>query len=186
MDFSIVDNGLKFDKVIFSEQQIKDRIAEVGKQITQDYKDKQEEGIIVVSILKGAAIFMADLARALDLVVSVDFMCISSYEDSLKSSGKLNVKLDTDHDLKGKHVIIAEDIVDTGLTLEYVTKHLKERGAASVAVCAFLNKHVYTTDIDVAYTCFDCPPDFMVGYGLDYKQRFRNIPYVTALTSTKE
>lgn len=172
---------IKFGKVIFSEDDIKNRIAEVGAQITQDYKDKEDEGIIVVSVLKGASLFMADLIREIDLLVEIDFLAASSYYNSTVSSGRLKIEKDISADIAGKHVIIAEDIVDSGLTLEYITKMLKNKGAASVKVCAFLNKHVSKTDIDVSYTCFDCPNEFIVGYGLDYAQMFRNLPYITSI-----
>lgn len=175
-----------FDEVIFSEEQIQSRIKEVGAQITNDFQSKQDDGIVVISILKGAAIFMADLVRAIDLKLQIDFMAASSYYDSTKSSGRLKIDKDINTNIVGKHVIIAEDIVDSGLTLEYITNLLKNKGAASVTVCSFLNKNIFKTDINVKYTCFDCPEKFIVGFGLDYMQTYRNLPYVTSLKKELE
>lgn len=175
------DKDLKFTEVVFSKEQIEQRIKEVGAQITEDFKDKQDDGIVVVSILKGAAIFMADLVRAIDLKLQIDFIAATSYGNATTSSGRLKIEKDVSGDLNGKHIIIAEDIVDTGLTLEYITKLLKQKGAATVTVCAFLDKKIWKTDINVKYSCFDCPERFIVGFGLDYCQYYRNIPYVSAL-----
>lgn len=173
-------NTIKFSRVIFSEDQISKRISEVGKQITKDYSDKVDDGLIVVSILKGAAIFMSDLIRNINLDIEIDFITASSY-CSAKSAGKVNIEKDISIDISGKHVIIVEDIIDTGITLKCISNYLKDKGAKSIKFCTFLNKHKTNTKIDVAYTCFDCPQEFIVGYGLDYEQKFRNLPYVTSL-----
>lgn len=168
-------------KIIFSQEEINSRVKQVGQQITKDFADKEKDGIVVVSILKGAAIFMTDLIMNINLNVEIDFMCVSSYNESTKSSGKCVFEKDLTSDVEGKHIIIAEDVIDSGLTLYEVINHLKNSGAASVTVCALLHKHIAQKDIDVDYICFDCPSDYIVGYGLDYAHLFRNVPYIFAL-----
>lgn len=168
-------------KVVLSEHDIQSRIKEVGQQITKDYADKENDGIVVISILKGAAIFMTDLVRAIDLNLEIDFMSVSSYGNSTKTKGRAIIEKDISTDILGKHVILAEDVIDSGITMDFVIKHLSNRGAASITVCAFLHKHIEQRDIDVKYQCFDCPKEFIVGYGLDYLQYYRNVPYIFAL-----
>lgn len=171
-----------FDKLktIFTAEQIEQRISEIAKQINEDYKDKQEDGICVVGILNGAAIFFADLVRKLELDLRIDFIAASSYKKGTVRSNTLEVIKDVSMDIKGMHILLVEDMIDTGKTLEQLTKMLYDKGVASVKICAFLNKNIYTTDIDVAYSCFDCPNEFVFGYGLDIDQKYRNLPDVCA------
>lgn len=168
------------DKVIFSEKNILERVSEIGQQITKDYYDKQEDGIVVVGVLKGAAIFMADLVRNIDLKIELDFIHASSYYDNFESSGKLNLEKDISCDIKDKHVILVEDIIDSGITVGSISKHLSDKKPASITICALLNKNVSTADITVKYCCFDCPDEFIVGYGLDAAQIYRNLPYISS------
>lgn len=174
------------DKVIYSKDEIDARIKEIGKQITHDYFDKQDQGIVVLCILKGAAVFMSDLIRNIDLRLQIDYLSVSSYGMTMKSSGEITLRLDTSLDLSNKHVIIAEDIIDSGLTLEKVCKHIKSKGAASVTVCALLDKNISTCDLDVKYKCFDCPDEFIVGYGIDYAENYRNLPFVSSVVSEQK
>lgn len=170
-----------FPKVIFTEEEIANRVAEIGVQITNDFCDKQEDGIVVMCILKGAATFMCDLCKHIDLKIKTEFMCVSSYADSTQSSGRPQIVKDLDADISGKHIIIAEDIVDSGITLDFLIKHLSARGAKTITIAAFLHKHIAVRDVPVEYICFDCPDEFIVGYGLDYAQYYRNLPYVSGL-----
>lgn len=171
----------KLGDIIFSEEQIQARVAEIAAEITKDYKDKQDEGIVVIGLLNGAVIFMADVIRHLDLTVQIDFIAASSYNDGMESCGNVAIEKDIKADVKGKHVIICEDIVDTGLTLRCICDMFKDRGAASVKICTFLfKKHAKYFDRS-DYNCFDCPDEFIVGYGLDYAQKYRNLPYVTSI-----
>lgn len=178
--------GYKFSKIIFSEQQIQDRIKEIGAQITKDYADKQDDGIVIVGVLRGACIFMSDLIRQIDLKVKIDFITASSYYNDSKSCGDPKIDKDITESIVNKHLILVEDIVDTGLTLECLSKLFADKGAASVNICALLDKHKSKADINVGYTCFDCPEEFIVGYGLDYAQEFRNLPYITSLENQIE
>lgn len=167
-------------RVVVTEAQLRDRIAELGVQITADYADDPP---LLVGVLKGACVFMADLARQIDLPVDFDFMAISSYGSSTKTSGVVRIVKDLDADLGGRHVLIVEDIVDSGLTLAYLRRNLAARGARSVAVCALLVKEgLQREDPDLAYVGFRIPPEFVVGYGLDVAERFRNLPYVAVYT----
>lgn len=172
---------LKFGKTIISEKEIQSRVSEVGRIISNDYKDKQDDGIVVVGVLKGAVLFTADLIRSLDLKIEIDFISASSYNNSLESSGNVKIEKWLSTSAKGKHIIVVEDVVDSGLTLKCITEKLKDEGAASVKICALLDKHLSKSNIEVSYMCFDCPNEFIVGYGLDYKQNYRNIPYITSL-----
>lgn len=168
-------------EIVFSEKDIALRVKEVGKQITNDFIDKQADGIVVVSVLKGAAIFMTDLIRAINLNFEIDFMSLSSYQNSTQTSGCVNIEKDISINLAGKHVIIAEDVIDSGVTMDFIIKHLSNKGAATVTICTFLHKHITQRDLGVKYVCFDCPKDYIVGYGLDYMQLYRNVPYVFSL-----
>ena len=168
-------------KVLYSEEQIQQRVKELGQQITQDYADK-EGGIIVISVLRGAAIYMADLVRAIELPIEMDFMAVSSYGSSHQSSGVVRVIKDLSSDIKGKHVIIAEDILDSGLTLNYLIRMLGSRNPANIEVAALLLKEgTQKADISCKYVGFNVPSEFIVGYGLDYDERYRNLPYIGVL-----
>jgi hypoxanthine phosphoribosyltransferase len=161
-------------KVIITAEELQARIAELGAQITADYADRPP---LLVCILKGAYPFVADLGRAIDLPVEVDFMAVSSYGSATKTSGIVRIVKDLDAELKGRHVIIVEDIVDSGLTLRYLRRNLGVREPASLEVCALLVKDgLQRDDPDLAYIGFRIPPDFVVGYGLDVAEKYRNLP----------
>lgn len=167
-------------EVLISEAQIRDRIAELGAQIGKDYKGKLP---IVVALLKGSGIFIADLVRAIPLHLTMDFMGISSYGAGTKSSGVVKITKDLEENIEGRHVIIAEDIIDTGLTLSYLLKMLKQRNPASIKVCTLLNKQARRLlEVEnVGYVGFEIDDHFVVGYGLDYIQKFRNLPCIGVL-----
>jgi hypoxanthine phosphoribosyltransferase len=162
--------------LVVSEEQIRARVAELGAQITADYAGRTP---LLVGVLKGAFVFMADLSRAITLPVEFDFMAVSSYGSATKTSGVVRIVKDLDIDLSDRHVIIVEDIIDSGLTLQYLRRNLEARNPASVAVCALLRREgLQKQDLDPAYVGFDIPPDFVIGYGLDVAERYRNLPYV--------
>ena len=163
-------------RVVIEADELQSRIAELGKEITADYDGNAP---LLIGVLKGAFLFMGDLARAIDLPVEVDFMAVSSYGQSTKSSGIVRIVKDLDLDITGRHVLIVEDIVDSGLTLRWLRKNLETRGPASLEVCALLVKEgLQREDPDLRYVGFRIPPDFVVGYGLDVAERYRNLPDV--------
>ncbi|HWG72884.1 MAG TPA: hypoxanthine phosphoribosyltransferase [Acidimicrobiales bacterium] len=163
-------------RVVVGKDELGRRIAELGAAITADYRGRPP---LLVGVLKGAFVFMGDLARAIDLPLDVDFMAISSYGSATKTSGVVRIVKDLDADLTGRHVIIVEDIVDSGLTLAYLRRNLAARHPASVAVCALLVKDgLQRVDPELSYVGFRIPPDFVVGYGLDVAELYRNLPYV--------
>ena len=169
------------DRILFTEDEIKQRVAEIGAGITQDYKD-DPDGVILISVLRGAAIFMADLVREIDLNVEMDYMAISSYGGGTRSSGVVRILKDIDSDIKDRHVIIAEDILDSGLTLKYTMNLLASRNPKSIEVATLLHKQTPTpAHVDCKYTGFMVPDEFIVGYGLDYAERYRNLPYIGTL-----
>ncbi len=169
-------------RIIFSEQELADRVAEMGAAITRDYASVADEGIVLVSVLRGAAIFMADLARAVKLPLEMDYMAVSSYGAGVKSSGVVRILKDLSSEITGRHVIIAEDILDSGLTLQYLMENLQSRKPASLEVATLLRKQTKAqADIRCRYTGFECPDEFIVGYGLDYAERYRNLPYIGVL-----
>ena len=163
-------------KVVVTEDDLRVRIAELGAQITADYLDRPP---LLVGVLKGAFVFMADLARAIDLPVEVDFMAVASYGAATKSSGVVRIVKDLDLDLTDRHVLVVEDIVDSGLTLAYLRRNLLARGPASLDICALLVREGNAlTNVELKYVGFRIPPDFVIGYGLDVGERYRNLPYV--------
>ncbi|MGH9278645.1 MAG: hypoxanthine phosphoribosyltransferase [Acidimicrobiales bacterium] len=167
---------LHIGPVVVTADELSGRVAELGKEITADYADRQP---LLVGVLKGAFMFMSDLARAIDLPVEFDFMAVSSYGSATKTSGVVRIVKDLDLDLTGRHVILVEDIVDSGLTLTYLRKNLKARKPASLEVCALLVRQgLQRKDPGLKYTGFQIPPDFVIGYGLDVDERYRNLPYV--------
>lgn len=169
-------------EVLYTQEELARRVGEIGAAITRDYADAVDEGIVLVSILRGAAIFMADLARAIQLPVEMDYMAISSYGNGAKSSGVVRILKDLSSEIEGRHVIVAEDILDSGLTLKYLLKNLASRKPASLAVATLLRKDTEVqADIDCRYVGFECPDEFIVGYGLDYAERYRNLPYIGIL-----
>ena len=162
--------------VVVSEDELHSRIAELGKEITADYADRAP---LLVGVLKGAFVFMSDLARQIDLPLEVDFMAVASYGSSTKTSGIVRIVKDLDLDLVDRHVLVVEDIVDSGLTLRWLRRNLASRNPASVEVCALLVKEgLQREDPDLRYVGFRIPPDFVVGYGLDVAQRHRNLPEI--------
>ena len=171
-------------EVLFTEEQIQTRVAEMGAELTRDYAEviARGEKIVLLSVLRGAAIFMADLARQIKLPLEMDYMAVSSYGNGAKTSGVVRILKDVSSSVEGKHIIIAEDIIDSGLTLDYLMHNLSSRNPASIAVVSFLRKDVpHEVDIDCKYVGFECPNEFVVGYGLDFAERYRNLPYVGAL-----
>lgn len=169
-------------EILFTEKQLADRVGEIGAAITRDYADAADEGIILISVLRGAAIFMADLARKIELPLEMDYMAISSYGNGAKSSGVVRILKDLSSQIEGRHVIVAEDILDSGLTLTYLLKNLASRHPASVEVATLLRKQTRAqAKIDCKYIGFECPDEFIVGYGLDFAERYRNLPYIGIL-----
>lgn len=165
--------------VLVSEQQLKDKVAQLGTQISQDYAGKD---LVLVSILKGAVVFMADLMRAVTIPCSIDFMVVSSYGAGTTTTGLVKIIKDLDSDLSGKDVLIVEDILDTGVTLSNLVPMLKMRDPNSVRICAILDKPSRRrADIQADYIGFQVPDEFVVGYGLDYDEKYRNLPYVGVL-----
>ena len=163
-------------KILLSEEEVNKRISEIGEQISKDYAGKQ---VHLVCVLKGGAFFMCELAKRITVPVSMDFMSVSSYGDDTKSSGVVRIVKDLDESLAGKHVIIVEDIVDSGRTLAYLKELLMGRGAADIKICTLLDKPSRRVKaVHVDYTCFAIPDEFVVGYGLDYAQKYRNLPYI--------
>jgi len=163
-------------EVVVSELALKARIAELGAEITRDYKGRAP---LLVGVLKGAFLFMADLARSIDLPVEFDFMAVSSYGSATKTSGVVRIVKDLDLDLTGRDVLIVEDIIDSGLTLSYLRRNLIARHPASVEVCALLLKTgLQRAPQDLKYVGFEIPPEFVVGYGLDVGERYRNLPFL--------
>jgi len=162
--------------VVVSEEALTARIAALGKEITQDYRNHPP---LLIGVLKGAFLFMSDLARAIDLPVEFDFMAVSSYGSATKTSGVVRIVKDLDLDLTGRHVLIVEDIIDSGLTLTYLRRNLAARNPSSVEVCALLVKEgLQHEPQDLRYVGFNIPPEFVVGYGLDVAERYRNLPYI--------
>jgi len=163
-------------RVVVSEDELQGRVAALGKEITADYADRPP---LLVGVLKGAFLFMSDLARCIDLPVELDFMAVSSYGSATKTSGVVRISKDLDTDLTDRHVVIVEDIVDSGLTLAYLRKNLAARHPATLEVCSLLVKEgLQKVDPDLRYVGFRIPPVFVVGYGLDVDERYRNLPYV--------
>ena len=170
------------EKVLLSEETIAAKVKELGAQIAKDYADKNP---LIVSVLRGSFVFMADLVRAIDVPCTGDFMSVSSYGGGTTSSGEVKITKDFDVSIEGRHLIIVEDILDSGRTLSYLMKTLKARGAASIALCTFLDKpERRVVPVEVAYKGFTVPDAFIVGYGLDYDQKYRNLPYVGVLKSS--
>lgn len=170
----------KIERIIFGEDEIKARVKELGAEVSKDYRNKE---VMLLCILKGAFVFASDLLREIDSdSVSMHFMVASSYGDKTESSGHVIIKQDIEEPVKGKHVLIAEDIIDTGRTLRYVMDYLKSKGAASVEVCTLFDKpDRRVIDIEAKYRGFLLPDEFVVGYGLDYAGYYRNLPYLGVL-----
>jgi hypoxanthine phosphoribosyltransferase len=177
MDAADMGSGLK--EVLITSEQLGRRTAELAAQIDADYADRDP---LLVGVLKGAVMVMADLARAMHLPVQMDWMAVSSYGSGTKSSGVVRILKDLDADISGRHVLIVEDIIDSGLTLSWLVGNLKSRNPASVSVCAMLRKPSSAQmEVEVAYTGFDVPDEFVVGYGLDYAEDYRNLKDVCVM-----
>ena len=167
---------------LFSQQESADRVAAMGEAITQDYAEKAADGIVLICVLRGAAIFMGDLARQIKLPLEMDYMAVSSYGNGTKSSGVVRILKDLSSSIEGRHVIIAEDILDSGLTLKFLIKSLSARKPASIEVCTLLRKDTPNqADVNCRYIGFECPNEFIVGYGLDYAERYRNLSCIGVL-----
>ena len=168
------------EEILLDEQDIKDIVKKVGTEITRDYADKNP---LVIAVLRGAVVFMADIMRAIECPLSIDFMAVSSYGDGVKSSGVVRIVKDLDTKIEGRHVIIVEDVLDSGLTLSYLVRMLQSRNPASIEIAAFLVKDIEgkRPAIDPRYVGTHVPDKFVVGYGLDYAERYRNLPFVGVL-----
>lgn len=168
------------EEILLDEQDIKDIVKKVGSEITRDYADKNP---LVIAVLRGAVVFMADIMRAIECPLSIDFMAVSSYGDGVKSSGVVRIVKDLDTKIEGRHVIIVEDVLDSGLTLSYLVRMLQSRNPASIEIAAFLVKDIEgkRPAIDPRYVGTHVPDKFVVGYGLDYAERYRNLPFVGVL-----
>ena len=167
-------------EILLDEQDIKDIVKKVGAEITRDYADKNP---LVIAVLRGAVVFMADIMRAIECPLSIDFMAVSSYGDGVKSSGVVRIVKDLDTKIEGRHVIIVEDVLDSGLTLSYLVRMLQSRNPASIEIAAFLVKDIEgkRPAIEPRYVGTHVPDKFVVGYGLDYAERYRNLPFVGVL-----
>lgn len=166
-------------RILITEEQIKNKVREIGKTITHDYQGKD---LLVICILKGAMIFMADLVREIKVPLDIDTMVVSSYGTSTKSSGVVRILKDLDESVENRDILIVEDIIDTGLTLKYLMDNMLSRGPKSIKICSFLDKPEHRkVDIVPDYKGYSIPDEFVVGYGLDYAEKYRNLPYVAVL-----
>ena len=166
-------------KVLFSEEELKNRVAELAAMIQQDYEGKE---IMLIGVLRGSFVFMADLCRAIDLPCTLDFMSVSSYGKGTTSNGQVQITRDLSSDITGKHIIVVEDILDSGNTLSYLLKLLEQRNPASIRLCTLLDKpERRVKPVEVHYSGFTIPDAFVVGYGLDYAEKYRNLPYIGIL-----
>jgi hypoxanthine phosphoribosyltransferase len=167
------------ERILITEEEIQDMVRALGERITEDYRDRPP---LLIGVLKGAFVLMADLSRTIRLPLQFDFMDVSSYGAATQTSGVVRILKDLDHDIEGRDVLVVEDIVDSGLTLNYLLKNLRTRRPATLEVCALLQKtSVQQVSLDIKYEGFTIPPEFVVGYGLDYDERFRNLPYIATL-----
>lgn len=168
------------EKILITEEEIAQKTAELGAAISEEYAGKD---VILVNVLKGGVIFLADLIRKIDINVTLDFMAVSSYGAGSQTSGVVRVLKDLDEDIEDRDVVVVEDIIDTGLTLGYLLKNLRVRNPRSLKVCTLLDKSArrLLVDLPISYKGFDIPDQFVVGYGLDYRQKYRNLPYIGAL-----
>ena len=168
-------------KVLITEEEIKRRVKELGAEISKDYEGEMP---VLVGILKGAVVFYADLCRAIPLPLSMDFMAVSSYGNKTKASGEVEIRKDLSRSIEGKHVIVVEDIIDSGFTLTYLSRVLASRGAKSVKICTLLDKpsrRAPGITLKVDYSGFEVPDEFVVGYGLDFAEKYRNLPFIGVL-----
>jgi hypoxanthine phosphoribosyltransferase len=167
------------EEILLTEEQIQGRVAELGAQLAADYADRYP---VLVSVLKGSIVFLADLVRSMPVPLSIDLMELSSYGASTQTSGQVRILKDLSGPIKGRDVLVVEDIIDTGLTLNYLLKYLHDRSPRSVRICCLLDKPARRlTEIEIAYRGFSIPDRFVIGYGLDYDERYRNLPYIGVL-----
>lgn len=166
-------------KILVSEDDIKVKVAELGKKISEDYKNKN---LLMISVLKGSVVFMADLMRSIDISLRIDFMSVSSYGAGVKTTGVVKIIKDLDIDISGYDLLIVEDILDSGLTLQYITEILEQRNPRSIKLCTLLDKpERRKVDLSPDYKCFTIPDEFVIGYGLDYDEKYRNLPFIGVL-----
>lgn len=166
-------------EVLISSEEIQDKIGQLSKQITEDYRGRD---LLLVGVLKGAFVFMADLAREIQLPLEFDFMAVSSYGSATKSSGVVRILKDLDYEITDRHVLLVEDIIDSGLTISYLLRYLEARRPASLEICSlFWKRGEQAVPMEVKYPGFEIPPVFVVGYGLDYNEKYRNLPYIGVL-----
>lgn len=167
------------EQILYSEEQIAEKVKSLAEQISEDYYGKE---LIVVGVLKGSVIFASELIKHISIPCEIDFMAVSSYGNSAETSGVVRILKDLDSDIEGKHLLIVEDIVDTGITLSYLLKYLKARNANSIEIVSLLNKEARRkADLEVKYMGFEVPDEFIVGYGIDYAEKYRNLPFIGAL-----
>ena len=179
---NFMQNEIDVGKVLIPQNRLQERVSELGREISESYRDKD---LAVVAILRGSFIFAADLLRAMTIAVSIDFMAISSYAEQ-QGSGVVQITKDLDQSIDGRNVLLVEDIIDTGLTANYLLKALRRRNPASIALCALLDKSARRIiDLPIAYRGFEIPDVFVVGYGMDYQQRYRNLPHIALLRAIR-
>jgi hypoxanthine phosphoribosyltransferase len=167
------------EQILYSEEQIVEKVKSLAEKISEDYYGKE---LIVVGVLKGSVLFASELIKYISIPCEIDFMAVSSYGNSAETSGVVRILKDLDSDVEGKHILIVEDIVDTGITLSYLLKYLKARNASSIEIVSLLNKEARRkVDLKVKYMGFDVPDEFIVGYGIDYAEKYRNLPFIGAL-----
>ena len=177
MDLSKIESDI--ERVIVDEKQLQEKIKELAARVDKDYENKD---LLLIGVLKGAVMAVADLSRALQRHVDMDWMAVSSYGSGTKSSGVVRILKDLDRDITGRNVLIVEDIVDSGLTLSWLKSNLESRGAGSVEILSILRKpEAAKVEVNVKYVGFDIPPDFVVGYGLDFDEKYRNLPFIGVL-----
>ncbi|SCN23146.1 Hypoxanthine-guanine phosphoribosyltransferase [Clostridium sp. N3C] len=166
-------------EILLDEEKLKEKINELGAQISKDYENQE---LVLIGVLKGSVMFMSDLMKRITIPCCMDFMAVSSYGNSTETSGVVRILKDLDYDIEGKDVLIVEDIIDSGITLKYLIEYLKARKPSSIEVVCLLNKpERRRVDIDVKYQGFEVPDSFLVGYGLDYAEKYRNLPYIGIL-----
>src|ERR687897_3844525 len=167
------------DEVLVSEEEIHEKISALAKQITEDYRGKD---LLLIGVLKGAFVFMSDLSREIQLPIEFDFMAVSSYGSATQSSGVVRILKDLDYEITGRHVLLVEDIIDSGLTISYLLRYLEARRPASLEICSlFWKRGEQAVPMDIRYPGFEIPPVFIVGYGLDFAEKYRNLPYIGVL-----
>ena len=167
------------ENILITSEEIENKITELAKQVTEEYRGKD---LLLVGVLKGAFVFMSDLARHIDLPIEFDFMAVSSYGSATKSSGVVRILKDLDYEISDRHVLLVEDIIDSGLTISYLLRYLEARGPASLEICSlFWKRGEQAVPMDVKFPGFEIPPVFVVGYGLDYAEKYRNLPYIGVL-----